>query len=95
MDKIKAYGFEVTNNKGHGFKRWFNGAEQFTDEKLPFGMNRVYVTQKFMEFKPAVWGTRILAKEHGLNFKTLTEQDWNNTGHPVKRLFKKIFRRKK
>lgn len=100
MKNEKIYGFSVMDKNGLGFTRWFNGSEVFITNnpkrKLPFGLNKIYVTQHYLDFSPAIKfivEKSIIEENKSLKFVFLTEQDWKAIQHPVKRFFNKLFNR--
>lgn len=87
MDESKTYGFVVTNSDGHGFRRWHIDTVQIFSESehgiLPQPVLQVFITQDVMIFEAAVKYCRIASKEHELNFKILTLQDWEKFSPPT------------
>ena len=100
MSKTKAYGFTITNSDGHGFQKWFTETTKiFFDNdkgKLPEPLNQILITQEIYAFPQAMKYCKIAAVEHGLNFNTLTEEDWNNANpKPFSKWLKKLKRNPK
>ena len=100
MKKRDKYGFKVLDKNGLGFYRWFSGnTVKITDNKegkLPFEMNMIYVAQNNLRFHVALNYCRYKTTEKSnkdLTFILLTEEDWKNRKNPIKKFFKKIFKK--
>lgn len=95
MNKIKAYGFTITNADGHGFQKWFSETTKVfspnENGKLPDPLQQILITQEIYAFPQAMKYCKIASLEHGLNFTTLTEEDWNKANpKPLRQWLKRI-----
>jgi len=90
---MKTYGFKLKDHKGE-FTRWFSSNGEFTGF-MTEEMKQVIVAQEFLVFHQAYACAKAAAKNRGIEFTTLYEQDWKNVQNPVKQFLNKIFRREK
>lgn len=95
---IKEYGIRVTDKKGNGFTRWFNGSvDIITDDPrgiLKGEVNYVFTVQNFLSFPEALDYIPTTVNNYDISYILLTEKDWEALGSPIKRFFKKIFKAK-
>jgi hypothetical protein len=87
---MKAYGFTLSDGNVT-FTRWFgsNGSSN----GIPEGkLHRVIVKSHYLVFHQAFAYAKCAAREHGLEFRELTEKDYKKLGNPIKKFFKKLFR---
>ncbi len=88
---MKPYGFKISDGKVT-YTRWFS-SDGTTDE-IPTGeLHRIIVAQHYLIFHHALAYCKISAREKGLTFTELYEKDYKKLGNPVKRFFKKIFKK--